>query len=162
MAEVTLNPRDRDLLRQMRRWQQNFRVIGADFQNSPEQATLRVPAPRPAPPAAPGRDPLWVKVTGNTLNGVALGGGKYAGVILTGTSTIAANSTDLTMPEGMTVPGVNDCMIANLAESGTSLHSLTHASNPSPYFRGWISHTTPAGGTDYPVVVIDAARGWAC
>jgi hypothetical protein len=141
-------------------WFRNLR--GPGWTNTPNGPSFHVPAPRPAPPAAPGRDPLWVKVTGNTLNGVALGGGKYAGVILTGTSTIAANSTDLTMPEGMTVPGVNDCMIANLAESGTSLHSLTHASNPSPYFRGWISHTTPAGGTDYPVVVIDAARGWAC
>lgn len=107
---------------------------------------------------AAGSTLVRAKVTGTTLGGTALGGGKYAGRILTGTSTIAANSTDLTMPEGLTVPGADDCMIVNIAESGSSAHSLTDSGNAAPYVMGFIDGSVTVSGTTYDVLWVDATR----
>jgi hypothetical protein len=111
----------------------------------------------------PGDNWVWVKATSATLNTVPLGGGKYAGRMMTGTSTVAANATNLTMPEGLTTPGADDCMIANVAESGTTSHALTHADANTSFVLGYLSgETVTANGATYPVVWVDVHRAKSC
>ncbi len=62
--------------------------------------------------------PVLVKITSS-----ASGGGKYNGRILDGLNTAAATG-NLAMPEGMTVPTADDCLILNLSENAASTHTI--------------------------------------
>jgi len=90
---------------------------------------------------------VLVKITAN-----AAGGGKYTGCILTGASTAVA-AGDEGQPEGMTVPGADDCLILNTEENGLSTHWLAVDS----YAVGKITGFGEAGsgsGTELTVVEI--------
>lgn len=63
---------------------------------------------------------VTVKITGSS----GLGGGKYYGRILTGSSTVVANASNLSMPEGRTVPDSDNCLFLHVAESGYSSHVI--------------------------------------
>lgn len=115
-----------------------------------------VPPRRSPPPPIP--TPLVRALVTGFASPIALGGGKYWGKKLTGATTVAANSTDLALPEGLTPAAAVDCMIVNMAESGSSAHSLTDADNASPYVMGFVDGSVTVLGTTYDVLWVDAVR----
>jgi hypothetical protein len=78
-----------------------------------------------------------VKVTGN-----AAGGGKYLGRILTGDSTAAA-AGNLSMPEGLTVPGADDALVLSVLEDGSADHEI----GANTYWMGYKGGTSGDGKT---------------
>ncbi len=108
---------------------------------------------------------ITVKITSN-----ASGGGKYNGRSVTGASTAVA-SGNLSMPEGMTVAGSDDCLIINYAENGLSTHVLTTSSFHTGIKLGISGGLTVvainidalgAGVSQYQVLQMttSTARGW--
>ncbi len=81
----------------------------------------------------------------------ATGGGKYNGRILLGSSTAIA-TTNLAMPEGLTVPAADDTLILNPAEDGLSTHALT-----TPFFASGIMIGSTAAGLK--IVVLAGGGG---
>jgi hypothetical protein len=104
--------------------------------------------------------------TASTLNGFTLPGGCYAAFKVTGSHTLdQATLTQATLAgtlPGESIEATADLLVINDAERNTALRSLAHADNPSLWVSGFLDGSIDLNGTTYPILRIDAARGWAC
>jgi hypothetical protein len=132
----------------MRAAERVYGLHGPGITNGPSGISITPPPARQQPGRSDDDSGVTVKITS-----AASGGGQYNGRILTGQST-ADGSGDLALPEGMTVPDADDCLVINLSESVVSGHEIANNS----FRTGRVVGVTTAG---LRIVVVSGGGGSA-
>jgi len=129
----------------LERWRSGIRVEGASyFSNSPMGMQISIPRAPRIPPASPIPDLVrWLKVTTDD------DGGKYLGRISRGRMT-GADGT-LALPDGMTYPDEDDCLIENEEEDGQETHWLKKPSYVLGRYTGRVAEGDNEGLAIYAI-----------
>jgi hypothetical protein len=104
------------------------------------------------------------------LTATETGVGYYKGRILTGSISIADVTVNLALPQGLTVPSADNCLVLNFVEAGYPAHAInlpiwgaglslgmTRETTPRPSYL-WLGDTVGVG--QYPGMILQTATAW--
>lgn len=142
----------RQLLARVARLEQKLDGVRGNcvLKNDPTSLILDLPQSQPAATSAFTDNNVLVRITGQTLNGVALGARKYAGVRMQFIGDAGDPAAAVAMPEvyqdGGAVLVINAAGNESVGVAGT-------------YARGWFAGSVKVGGTRYQIVMIGDRPG---